>query len=150
MPQSLSKIIVHLVFSTKNRKEWIAEDFQLKLHAYLATVARDQGWECYRVGGVGDHVHMALLQPRTANLSDFTGHVKPTSSLWIKQQDEQYAEFHWQKGYGAFSVSASQLDDLVTYISRQKEHHQKCSFQDEFRNLLLKYGVDYDERYVWD
>ena len=150
MPQSLSKVIIHLVFSTKERTEWIDTTIQPKLHAYLATTARDQGWECYRVGGVEDHVHLALRQPRTGTLSDFVGHIKRTSTVWLQKQDNRFQEFHWQNGYGAFSVSASQLDALIGYIQNQREHHRKQTFQEEFRVLLGKYGIEYDESYVWD
>ncbi|BDS08712.1 transposase [Oceaniferula spumae] len=150
MPQSLSKVIIHLIFSTKDRHEWIDAQIQPKLHAYLATTARDEGWECYRVGGVKDHVHLALRQPRTSDLSHFVGHIKRTSTVWIKKQDAKYDAFHWQTGYGAFSVSASHLDALITYISKQEEHHRKQTFQDEFRAFLGKYGIEFDERYVWD
>jgi len=80
MPQSLSNVIIHLVFSTKDRTKWIDEKIQPALYAYLATTARDKGWECYRVGGVQDHVHLAIRQPRTSTLSDFTGHIKRTST----------------------------------------------------------------------
>lgn len=150
MPQSLSNVIIHLVFSTKDRKECLDEKTLPKLHAYLATTARDQGWECYRVGGVADHVHLALRQPRTGTLSDFTGHIKRTSTAWLRKQGERFSKFHWQQGYGAFSVSASHLDALITYIEQQKEHHRNLSFQDEYRAFLKKYSIDFDERYVWD
>ena len=150
MPQSLSNVIIHLVFSTKDRTKSIDETIQLTLHAYLAATARDQGWECYRVGGVEDHVHVALRQPRTAKLSDFVGHIKRTSTAWMRKQDTRYSKFHWQNGYGAFSLSASHLDALITYIDQQKEHHRNLSFQDEYRAFLKKYSIDFDERYVWD
>lgn len=87
MPQSLSNVIIHLVFSTKDRRNWIDEQIQPALHAYLATTVRDHRWECYRVGGVEDHVHLALRQPRTATLSDFTGHIKRISTVWFRKQD---------------------------------------------------------------
>jgi putative transposase len=150
MPQPLSNVVIHLVFSTLQREPFISGNIKTALHAYLATLARDQGWECYRIGGGSDHVHLALRQPRTHNLSDLVGHIKRTSTAWIKQQGEDHQNFHWQKGYGAFSVSPQHLPSLISYIENQEAHHLKISFQDEFRGFLKKYNIDYDEKYVWD
>jgi putative transposase len=150
MPQSLSQTIIHLIFSTKDREPFLDETIKESMHAYLATMARDRGWECYRVGGVADHVHLALRQPRTDNQSDLIGHIKRNSSKWIQQQGKGYASFAWQRGYGAFSVGYSQLPALVEYIRKQEEHHRSRTFQEEYRDLLEKTGMDFDEKYVWD
>ncbi len=150
MPQSLSKAVLHIVFSTKHREQFLDTNIINELHGYLASCSRELDWECYRVGGVEDHVHLAVRQPRTANLSDFMGHIKRTSTKWIRTKGERYTSFSWQGGYGAFSVSASHLDALMKYIDGQKEHHETMSFQEEFRMFLKKYGIEYDERYVWD
>ena len=119
------------------------------LHAYLATLVRDRSGECYRVGGVADHVHLAVLQPRTETIADLVGHIKRSSSKWM-HVEKGVKDFTWQKGYGAFSVSPSHLNQLLDYIDHQEEHHQKVSFQDEYRKILKKYGVEFDERYLWD
>lgn len=150
MPQSLSQVILHVVFSTKERRPWLDARIRPRLHAYLATMCRDCGCEAYRVGGVADHVHLAARLARTMSQSDLLERIKTNSSAWIKTQGTQYQLFHWQGGYGDFSIGWSQLEDLVHYIERQEQHHHKLTFQEEFRALLNKYHVKYDERYVWD
>jgi REP element-mobilizing transposase RayT len=150
MPQSLSQVVIHIIFSTKQREPFLDEKIIKEVHGYLASCARELDWECYRVGGIEDHVHLAVRQPRTGSLSDFMGHIKRTSTKWIRNKDDQYQSFSWQGGYGAFSVGYSQLENLIRYIDNQKEHHQKMTTQDEFRMFLNKYQIDYDEQYVWD
>jgi putative transposase len=150
MPQSLSRILLHVVFSTKDREAWLSPSLRPRVFAYLAEVGRDAGCEVYRVGGVADHVHLAVQLPRTLTVADFLQKVKRSSSMWIKTHGENHAGFSWQAGYGAFSLGASQLPALIDYIERQEEHHKKRGFQEEYREFLQKYGIDYDERYVWD
>ena len=132
MPQSLSQTIIHLIFSTKDRKPFLDEAIKESMHAYLATIARERGWECYRVGGVADHVHLALRQPRTDNQSDFIGHLKRNSTKWIQRKGKAYAPFAWQRGYGAFSIGYSQLPALVEYVRKQEEHHRVKTFHEEY------------------
>jgi REP element-mobilizing transposase RayT len=150
MPQSLSLIIVHVVFSTKERRPFIEPDMRPKLHAYLATVARNAGCEAYRVGGVADHVHLAIRLSRTITIADLVETLKTASSKWVKPLSSGLAGFAWQRGYGCFSVGPSDLDALRAYIDGQEGHHKTRSFQDEFRMFLKKYGVEYEEPYVWD
>ena len=153
MPQSLNKVILHMVFSTKDRRPFIDPEIRPRLHAYMAEVLRDiepPQSQAYRVGGVEDHVHIAATLPRTVTIAKLLETVKKESSSWIKKQGAQYHDFYWQNGYGNFSVSPSQLDQLIGYIDNQEEHHKTISFQDEYRKLLDKYKIDYDERYVWD
>ena len=150
MPQSLGLVIVHIVFSTKERHPWLVEDARPRLHAYLATVARPLGCECSRAGGVADHVHLAIRLSRTITIADFVEKVKTTSSKWVKTLSPDLALFCWQRGYGAFSVEPADLDSLLTYIDGQEAHHRTQTFQDEFRACLSKYKMDYDETYVWD
>src|SRR4029077_6191867 len=116
MPQSLSQVIIHIVFSTKNRHPWLDVAIRSRMHAYLATVCRDCGCEAYRGGGVTDHVHIAARLARTISQSELLEKIKKTSSAWIKTQGRDYASFFWQAGYGAFSIGYSQLDDLVRYV----------------------------------
>ena len=150
MPQSLSRILVHVVFSTKNREPMISPALRPALFGYLAAVGRDTGCEVFRVGGVSDHVHLAIDLGRTVSIAEFVKKVKQTSSLWIKEQPDGPRHFEWQAGYGAFSVGQSQLDALLVYIERQEERHRKETFQEEYRALLARYGTTVDERYVWD
>jgi putative transposase len=150
MPQSLSLVIVHLVFSTKDRAALISPEMLPRLHAYLAEVARGLGCQAYRVGGVADHVHLALTLPRTVTQGDLVKELKTASHHWLGKQDGRYANFAWQRGYGIFSVGKSQLAALEQYIENQEAHHRRRTFQDEFRDLLARYGVSWDEAYVWD
>lgn len=150
MPQSLSVVIVHIVFSTKDRFPFINPEIRSSLHAYLATVSRNAGCECYRVGGVADHVHLAVRLSRTITIADLVEALKTSTSKWMKTQSPDLDTFAWQRGYGAFSVAPGDLDAVVTYIANQEEHHRTKTFQDEYRAFLVKYGVDFDERYVWD
>ena len=150
MPQSLAKILLHTVFSTKNREPWIPESLQPRLHAYLAGACRAVASEALRVGGTENHVHIACTLPRTLTVSQLLEAIKKSSSQWVKKQDEANRRFAWQAGYGAFSLGQSQLPALVHYIDNQQEHHRARSFDDELRDLLQKYGIAYDERYLWD
>lgn len=150
MPQSLSKILLHVVFSTKGRTPMIPTEVHADLHAYLAGACRALGCEAYRVGGTDDHVHIACALSRTLTTSKLLEEIKKTSSSWIKTKDARCRLFSWQAGYGAFSLGQSQLAALLRYIDNQQEHHATKSFQDEFLELLHRYGVEYDERYLWD
>jgi putative transposase len=150
MPQSLSKVIIHIIFSTKDRKPWLDRDVRPRMHAYVATICRDLNADPFLVGRVADHLHVVTTLPRTLAQADFVEAMKKTSSKWIKALDPKYRGFYWQRGYGAFSVSPSQLQAVLEYVESQEEHHRTRSFQEEYRDFLSKYGVAFDERYVWD
>ena len=151
MPQSLVQIYVHLVFSTKNRRPYLRDrDFRQRAHAYLQGICENQGCPSLKVGGVEDHVHILCRLSKTLDVSTLIRELKRDSSKWIKQVNPRLAQFHWQQGYGAFSVSPAHVEALINYIDSQEEHHRRESFQDEFRRLCQKYGVEIDERYVWD
>lgn len=150
MPQSLSNVIVHFVFSTKYREPFLHDGIRQRAHEDLASIVRNNGCECYRVGGIEDHVHLAVRLSRTLSISDLLEEIKAGSSRWIKGQDERCRNFAWQRGYGAFSAYYRDLDKLLAYIDGQEEHHHKHTFQDEYRSLLIENGVEFDERYVWD
>ncbi len=151
MPQSLSQLYVHLVFSTKNRQSFINEKIAPELYAYMATVLHD---ECKSpakiIGGVEDHIHILFNLSRTWAIADVVEAAKTSTSKWVKTKGPDLRKFSWQNGYGAFSVSRSNVDAVMKYIRDQKEHHAAAGFQDEFRGLLQKHEVEYDERFVWD
>ena len=149
MPQSLSLIYVHLVFSTKGRARIIPAGLQPRLHAYLAGAMNDIGCPAVNIGGMPDHVHLLFRLARTISLSDAVKTAKVESSKWKKDEGAVH-DFAWQAGYGAFSVSASDVDDVTAYIANQEHHHRVRTFQDEFRRLLERYHVEYNEAYVWD
>ncbi len=150
MSQSLSKILIHVVFSTKNRRELISIELMKDLHAYLAGACRAQGSEAKRIGGTENHIHMACSLPRTLTVSKLLEEIKKSSSQWMKTQDPKNTAFAWQAGYGVFSLGQSQLEALVRYIERQREHHKNMTYKEELLKLLHKYGVQHDEKYLWD
>jgi putative transposase len=151
MPQSLAQIYLHLVFSTKVRRPFLVDrELRDGLHAYMAGICRNLDSPSIRIGGTADHVHVLCYLSRTHTVAETIRDLKRDSSKWIKEQASELADFHWQDGYGAFSVSPSHVEALDAYILRQEEHHRSESFQDEFRRMLKKYGVEFDERYVWD
>jgi len=150
MPQSLSYLLTHLVFSTKDRAPVLDAAVRPALHAYLATVARNADCECYRAGGVADHVHLAVRIARTVTVANLVEELKTSSSKWLKTQAPALSAFAWQRGYGAFSVGPADRVALVKYIEHQEEHHRTRTFQEEYRAFLKKYGIEHDERYVWD
>ena len=149
MPQSLSQVYVHLVFSTKDRAGLIPANIQTRLHAYVAGTLNAIGCPAVQVGGMPDHIHILFRLSRTVTISDVVKNAKVESSKWMKDECA-VSDFAWQAGYAAFSVSASNVDEVTRYIQRQAEHHRVKSFQDEFRRLLELYQVEYDEAYVWD
>jgi putative transposase len=128
------------------------QDKQLRerMHAYLAGTCNGLDSPCVIVGGIEDHVHILCRLSRTHTVADTVKELKRTSSKWVKTQSPDVRAFHWQDGYGAFSVSPSHVEPLKRYIARQEQHHKRDTFQDEFRRLLEKYRIEYDERYVWD
>ncbi len=150
MSQSLSQVIVHGVFSTKHRTPWLDAKLREPIFAYIATLMKSQGHVPIIVGGHDDHIHMLFGLARTVSISDTIKHTKVHSSLWVKQEFENRNDFGWQSGYGAFSVAYSSIDPAIAYIANQDEHHNKTSFQDEFRKLMNEHGIEIDERYVWD
>ena len=150
MPQSLSSILIHLIFSTKNRESFITEAIEKELHPYMAKIFRELKSPSLTIGGNDDHVHILFSLGRTLTIADLIEEVKTESSKWIKTKGQEFENFHWQRGYGAFSIGQSQVATLKRYIARQRIHHQRVTFQDEYRKFLKSYGIDFDERYVWD
>ena len=150
MAQSLASILVHLVFSTKYREPLIKPAVESNLHGYMAVVFRECKCPSLIVGGMPDHIHTLFSLHRTWAAADVVEEVKKRSSKWMKTNGTEYQHFQWQGGYGAFSVSQSAVREVKDYIANQKQHHRQMTFQDEFRALLRKYEVQYDESYVWD
>jgi REP element-mobilizing transposase RayT len=150
MPQSLSKVVLHIIFSTKDREPWLDRAVRPRMHAYIATVCRDLDAEALRIGGIADHIHVITTLPRTISQADMVETMKKTSSKWIKGLNSRYGGFYWQRGYGAFSVSPDEVGSVIDYVQNQEEHHRTRSFQEEYREVLRKHGVKFDERYVWD
>ena len=151
MPQSLAKILVHAVFSTKDRRP-LLRDKKLRdeLHRYLGGILNHLKCQPVIVGGVEDHVHLLCALARTLAAAEMVKEVKRGSSIWLKTKAQELHDFSWQNGYGIFSIGFSQIETVRNYIAGQEDHHRKTSFQDEFRELLRRYEIEFDERYVWD
>ncbi len=150
MPQSLARLLVHVIFSTKYRAPLLSPAVRPAVHQYLGTVLRDHDCPAIRIGGVEDHVHLLFGLSRKLAIAKIVEIIKTSSSKWLKLQSPSLAEFHWQAGYGAFSVSPSQMEVVIRYIENQEEHHREVTFQDEMRGILERHSVEFDERYVWD
>jgi putative transposase len=151
MPQSLAQIYLHIVFSTKNRQPFLQDSaIRDEAHKYFGGTCNKLGCPVLCVGGAADHVHVLCRFGRTLSVADLLKGLKQDSSIWLKTKGPAFADFYWQNGYGAFSVSPGHVDVLRGYLANQDEHHRTETFQEEFRRLLTKYGLQWDERYVWD
>jgi REP element-mobilizing transposase RayT len=150
MPQSLSKLHVHLAFGTKHREPLLLAPLRAQMHAYLATVLKNQDSPPVEVGGTSDHVHALFRLSKNRSLAAIVEEVKTSSSKWAKTRGRAFVNFHWQSGYGGFSVSAGDVGKVAEYIAQQEIHHRTLTFQEEYRRLLESHGIEFDERYVWD
>jgi REP element-mobilizing transposase RayT len=151
MRQPLSVVYLHLVFSTKDRRPFLRDPIlRAEMHAWLGSASGQLDCPSTLVGGVDDHVHILARHGRTISQADWVKEIKRTSSIWIKERDPRPHDFAWQSGYGIFSVSASNRDAVRDYIARQEEHHRRQGYQEEYRLLLKKHGMEWAERYVWD
>jgi len=151
MPQSLAKILVHTVFSTKDRRPFLHDKpLREELHRYLGGILTNHDCQPIIIGGVEDHIHILSTLSRTFAAAEMVKEVKRGSSLWLKAKSPELPDFAWQRGYGIFSIGNSQVEDVRNYIAGQEAHHRKVSFQDEFRSFLKRYEIEFDERYVWD
>lgn len=143
-------MLVHVVFSTKHRADLIAPEIENELFAYIDGITQNNGSRLLAANGTKNHVHLLISLSKTVPLSEIIGDIKRDSSKWIKTKGTGFRLFHWQDGYGAFSVGQSQVETVKQYIARQKQRHEKNSFEQEFHSLLRKYGIEFDERYIWD
>lgn len=149
MAHSYTSILIHYIFSTKNREKIITNELQERLWPYMGGIARENNMKALAIGGIEDHIHLLISLPATLSIAKAIQLLKGGSSKWVHDRFPDHNNFKWQEGYGAFSVNISHADDTIAYIKRQKEHHRKKSFQEEYVSFLKKHGIDYDERYVW-
>jgi putative transposase len=149
MANSYTNILIHFIFSTKNREKIITEKFQERLHPYMGGIARENNMKALAIGGVEDHVHLLISLPPTLPIAKAIQLIKGGSSKWVHDTFPALKKFKWQQGYGAFSVSVSQVENTIAYILGQREHHRKKTFQDEYIAFLKKHNVEYDQRYIW-
>ena len=150
MAQTLVSLMVHVIFSTRNREAFITPEIEPELFAYVGGILKNHESRLLDAGATADHIHLLVSQSKNVSLSSLMKDVKKDSSSWIKTKGNQFRNFHWQDGYGAFSIGKSDIRELKRYIAGQKEHHRKRTFQEELIELLEDYGVAYDERYLWN
>ena len=150
MGNTYTSLHYHFVFSTKNREPWINHEIEERVWSFLGGIARENGMKPIRIGGMPDHIHMAVGGPPTLAVSKALQHIKGGSSKWMKETFPRTGKFAWQDGYGAFAVSKSGLPALTVYIEKQREHHRKTTFKEEFLALLALHEIEYEERYLWD
>ena len=152
MSQSVAKVAIHIVFSTKHRKPWLRNrDLCNELYAYMATILRDNvDSPVIIINGVEDHIHGLCLLSRKFAIMKVIQEAKTETSKWLKKQSPTTREFAWQAGYGAFSVSESNIPQVRRYIENQEKHHRRMTYQDEYRELCRRHGIELDERYAWD
>ena len=150
MAQTLVKVYIHVVFSTKSRENLILPDVEKELFAYIGGILRKHQSVLVAANGTENHVHLLISQSKNFSLSDLLRELKKASSLWIKTKNVKFARFQWQAGFGAFSIGHSQIETVKNYIAKQKEHHRIELFEDEYRKFLQKYEVDFDEQYFLD
>ena len=150
MPQSLSYVPLHVVFSTKHRSSLITPDLRTELYPYLAGILQKKNCDVIQIGGMPDHVHLLFTLGRTVSIAELVRDLKSDATKWIKEKRRERSEFSWQAGYGSFGVGPRDVDMIVRYIQNQETHHKQVSFQDEFRKLLREHNIEWDERYVWD
>ena len=150
MADTYTGLYIHYVFSTKNREAIIAEHVQERIWAFMGGIARENRMKALCIGGVADHVHLLISMPTTISVAKTMQLIKGGTTAWVHDTYPGMRHFAWQEGYGAFSVGERDLDTEIAYINNQREHHRTRSFQEEYRELLKKNGVEYDERYLWD
>lgn len=150
MAQTLVSLMVHVVFSTKNRERLITLEIEPELYAYMGGILKNHESQLLDAGGTADHVHLLISLSKNVSLSSLMKNVKKDSSLWIKTNGNQFRNFHWQDGYGAFSIRKPDIPELKKYIASQKEHHRKRSFKEELIQFLQEEGIEYDDRYLWN
>ena len=149
MTHTYTQLLYHLVWSTKNRENKITEDFQERLYQYLGGTFRSKEATCIEIGGMADHIHILARIPPKISIASLIRDTKIASTKWLRENIPYCQPFAWQEGYGAFSVSRSNIDVIVSYIQNQHRHHTKLSFRDEFLLMLRKHGIEFDERYLW-
>ncbi len=150
MGQSLVQNYIHIVFSTKNHKEFIHQSHEQRLYAYIGKTCNELNSPVLIVGGYTNHIHILCMLSKNISLVELVKKVKTSSSKWMKTQAPELSDFYWQDGYGAFSVNPKEIDVVRQYIQNQHQHHQRITFKDEYLTFLKNYKTDYDEQYLWD
>jgi putative transposase len=150
MAQTLTKLMVHAVFSTKHREDLIPAEIEPRLYAYIGGICRNADSDLLCAGGTANHVHLLIRMSKNIALAALMQDIKRDTSKWIKEVGPGLEGFHWQEGYAAFSVGESQVPALRAYLAKQKEHHRTNSFQEEVVEFLERYGVEYHPEHIWE
>lgn len=150
MAGTFTNLLYHVIFSTKDRQGLILPEFRHDLHDYIGGILRNTGGILLAIGGVPDHIHLVLKLGADASVAETLRIIKANSSKWANKRSAKSSRFEWQRGYGAFTVSESQLPAVVDYVQRQEEHHRSRSFQEEFTAFLERHGISFDPKYIWD
>ena len=148
MANTYTSLHYHLIFSTKNREPWLTSDIEQRIWAFIGGIARAHSMTALQIGDVEDHIHALVNAPATIAPAQIAQYLKGDSSKWIHEEFRSLRSFGWQDGYGAFTVSKSNIRDVITYIQTQRKHHRKRTFQEEYVDFLVKNDIEYDERYV--
>ena len=149
MSSTLTNLLYHIVFSTKNREPIITAPIRADLYKYIGGIVRSEGGVLLEIGGIPDHVHLVVRFKAEPSVATMVKIVKSKSAKWLNEQPKRPGRFEWQRGYAAFTISKSQLENVRAYVKNQEQHHRRKTFQEELRLLLDKHGVEYDERYLW-
>ncbi len=150
MAHTFTNLLTHVIFSTKDRVAYLSDELRPRVFAYMGGIVREEGGTALIINGPADHVHLLVALPATLALSDFMRVLKTNSSKWVHETFPELAAFGWQTGYGAFSVSASNAEEVRVYVEAKEEHHRTVTFQEEFVAFLKRHGVAYDPRYIWE
>ena len=149
MANTYINILIHTVFSTKNRESWLSSSLRERLYPYMCGIARENGLKVLCIGGTDNHIHILLSLDSTTSIAKAMQFIKGGSSKWIHETFPELRLFSWQEGYGAFSIGISNVDETKKYIENQEKHHSKESFRDEYLKFLRKNNIDFDEKYLW-
>ena len=149
MANTYTSLHYHIIFSTKNREPWLVPDIEERIWAFIGGIARAHKMTALQIGGVEDHIHALVTAPARIAPAQIAQYLKGDSSKWIHEEFRSLRSFGWQDGYGGFTVSKSNLREVIRYIQNQREHHRKRTFQEEYLDLLRKNDIEYDERYLW-
>lgn len=150
MGGTYSKLLYHVVFSTKDRRPWLRAKYREHIYQYIAGIIRGEGGSLMSVGGTDDHIHLLVRWRTDVAVSELVRRIKRNSSVWVHKEIPELGEMYWQSGYGVFTVSESNRDAVRRYIDNQEEHHRERTFQEEFESFLKAHGVEYDAQYLWD
>jgi REP element-mobilizing transposase RayT len=150
MASTLTNLLYHIVFTTRKKQDFIIPTLSVELYPYIGGIIREDKGKLLKIGGILNHVHILARFSASISVSEMMRRIKGSSSKWVNENSRSTQHFSWQRGYGAFSVSESAVENVISYIGNQNEHHKKITFEEEFLLLLQKHKISYDEKYIWD